>query len=315
MMTVDILMATYNGAPYLAEQIDSLLAQTVSDWRLLIRDDGSTDSTSSIIADYCHRYPGKIECVTDELGNLGYVQNFAQLMVCAQAPYMMFCDQDDVWFPHKIEVSLKKIRQMELLHGIALPLLVFTDLQVCDEQGITVAKSYWQYQHILPRVGLHHAGALLQCNTTGNTFILNQPLKELALPIPELIPGHDWWVALIALYAGEIDYLDQSTLKYRQHAKNASGEKGTQLSTVQGKLLGYCAKVLLRQQQAACLLERLSPLLRVQEKKILCDYAGLSQQGFWRRLSHILRNHYWVALDLRTLGKLFFLLRCRQTVK
>src|SRR5262245_26477445 len=94
-VSIDILMGTYNGAEFLEQQIESLVTQTCSEWRLLVRDDGSTDATARILQAVSQAHP-RIQIVSDELGRLGAGQNFHHLLGLSTAPYVMFCDQDDV---------------------------------------------------------------------------------------------------------------------------------------------------------------------------------------------------------------------------
>ncbi len=107
---VDILLATYNGAAFLEAQLDSILAQTHKNWRLVIRDDGSTDKTPEILEAFWTRHPDKANVLRDADGDLGLVQNFSRLLEHVSAQYAAFCDQDDVWKPEKQELSLQKIR-------------------------------------------------------------------------------------------------------------------------------------------------------------------------------------------------------------
>ena len=95
MAEVDILLAAYNGEKFIAEQIESILAQTYQDFRLVIRDDGSSDNTPAIIEDYAAKYPGKIEVVHDDAVCKSPAKNFFELLKHAEADYVMFSDQDD----------------------------------------------------------------------------------------------------------------------------------------------------------------------------------------------------------------------------
>ena len=113
---ISICMATYNGEKYLKEQLDSILAQVNTDWKLLIRDDGSEDSTIEIIEDYAEKYPDKIELTTDSFGRLGPCMSFSRLLDLADAEYIMFCDQDDVWLSNKIALTLGAMKQAEQIN-------------------------------------------------------------------------------------------------------------------------------------------------------------------------------------------------------
>ena len=117
---ISILLATYNGERYIAGQIESVLAQTYQDFKLYICDDKSTDGTYSIITEYAARYPGKIIATQNEVNSGGAKFNFLNMMVEFNDDYIMLCDQDDVWLPNKVEVSLKKITEMESEFGISI---------------------------------------------------------------------------------------------------------------------------------------------------------------------------------------------------
>ena len=90
MPEIDILMAAYNGEKYISEQIESILSQTFTDWRLLIRDDGSGDNTPAIIEEYAAKYPGKIEVIHDDAVCRNATKNFFELLKHAEADYVMF---------------------------------------------------------------------------------------------------------------------------------------------------------------------------------------------------------------------------------
>ena len=124
---IAILMSTYNGECYLKDQIESILSQTYKDWILYIRDDGSTDRTIRIIKTYVGNYPDKIIYEYDRLGNLGSGRSFMKLLSSIDSDYYMFCDQDDVWLPSKIEKTYLKMKSLEMNHAHNA-IAVFTNL-------------------------------------------------------------------------------------------------------------------------------------------------------------------------------------------
>ena len=107
-------MSTYNGELFLNKQINSLLNQTHINWTLYVRDDGSTDNTLNILKKYKKTYPFKINIIKDDLGNLTSAFSFMRLLSLVNADYFMFCDQDDVWLPFKIEKTYNKMKEIEL---------------------------------------------------------------------------------------------------------------------------------------------------------------------------------------------------------
>jgi len=222
--SIDILLATYNGQDYLREQIDSILAQSNQDWRLVIRDDGSVDNTLSIIKDCVARYPDKIVFIEDEGNHLGASLNFQRLLEHSVAEYIMFCDQDDVWLPRKVERTLNLMKATEEKYPNK-PVLVHTDLRVVDSRLKTIARSTWRYQGTSPEIGNDADKVVLQNVATGCTIMINQKAKDVSMPIPKEAIMHDWWIVINVAKHGRIVYIPDQLVLYRQHANNAVGAK------------------------------------------------------------------------------------------
>lgn len=222
--SVDILLATFNGAKFLPEQIDSIINQSHQNFRLIVRDDNSSDMTANVLKTYLEKYPSKILLLTD--GNRhGVKGNFSTLMANSSSQYIAFADQDDVWDKDKIKTSLEKMRQLESQHSATTPLLVHTDLQVVDENKRIISHSFWSYSGLKPSIGRSLNRLLIQNVVTGCATMINRPLLQLAYPIPENAVMHDWWLALVASALGHIDEVCLPTVLYRQHGKNAVGAK------------------------------------------------------------------------------------------
>ena len=134
-MKIDILMATYQGEKYLKEQIDSILNQTYQDFRLLISDDGSQDSTREILKEYVAK--DKRVIVFLQPKNLGIMRNFEYLMQKVESECFMFSDQDDIWQKDKIEKSLLTMAKNDSD-------LVYSDLEVVNQDLELIHKSYWK---------------------------------------------------------------------------------------------------------------------------------------------------------------------------
>lgn len=222
---IDILLSTYNGSQYLAEQLDSLFCQTYTDWKLLVRDDGSTDETVEILRSYFDKYPTKIHLYTDGIKHLGAARSFEFLMEKSTAPYVMFCDQDDIWLPQKTTFLLDKIQQLEQQYGQSTPIVVHSDLEVVAENMDVICSSFWQYGNIHPEILDKNVYFLGICNSvTGCASIFNKAAKENALPLSSKALMHDAWVAISTLKNnGIVEYIPQALIKYRQHGKNVLG--------------------------------------------------------------------------------------------
>ena len=223
---VDILLSTFNGGSYIPDLLKSLQSQTFTGWRLIVRDDGSTDQTLSMLEHFKETYPKKMTII-DEKKNLGPMRSFEKLMEYSSAQYMMFCDQDDVWLPHKIEESLARIQELEQKNS-GKAALVFSDLEVVDEQLNTIHSSFWNYSKVDPDNVYNCYKLLINNPAPGCTFIMNKKVKQLVLPFPEQARMHDWWILLNVAESGVIDYIKRPGLLYRQHKKNKVGAEAIQ---------------------------------------------------------------------------------------
>lgn len=227
---IDILLSTYNGALYIGQQIESIINQTCTDWILTIRDDGSTDNTVAVIESYAKLFPDKIRLLQDNSGNIGYKRSFEKLLSSSSNGYVMFCDQDDVWLTDKISRTFEVMIRAEQQYGNDTPILVHTDLTVVDQNLKELHPSFAAYTGFDPNVIDKNIYYLGICNTTtGCTTLFNRALARIALPFyHDAI--HDEWVAICAKKYGQIIYLPQSTILYRQHNANTIGVKDNKFS-------------------------------------------------------------------------------------
>lgn len=225
--SVVIVLATYNGAPWLEAQVRSLQAQDHPGWRLLARDDGSTDGTPALLAGLAREEPRLT--VLDAPGRLGVVGNFGALLEAARragADRVFLCDQDDEWRPDKLSRALALMEELEERHGRAAPLLVHSDLEVVDEALRPLHPSFLAFQGLRHEVRDPLRVLLVQNFVTGCASALNRALLELALPIPQGCIMHDWWVAQCAAACGVIGFLPDAAVRYRQHGANQIGAAG-----------------------------------------------------------------------------------------
>ncbi|MBA3846156.1 MAG: glycosyltransferase family 2 protein, partial [Planctomycetes bacterium] len=223
--TIDILLATFDGAAYLAAQLDSLARQSYPRWRLLVADDGSRDESLALVRAFAVSDP-RVVVVDNPRPGRGAAANFAFLIGQSRADYAMCCDQDDVWDVDKVALSLARIRQVERRVGAGTPVLVHSDVRVVDQHLALTDPSGWDVHRIRPdprrplrRVLGHNDGV------TGCALIANRALISLASPVPDGAFMHDWWLLLVATAFGERALLPRATIAYRQHGRNAIGAK------------------------------------------------------------------------------------------
>ena len=227
-----ILLSTFNGEDYLAEQLDSLLKQTYSNFIIIIRDDGSTDGTENIISHYVIKNQGKIHKLSGVRSNIGPSSSFSLLINYVMKEkitlgisrlYMMLCDQDDIWAEEKLEIQMSEMlyAEQKFLDG---PVLIHSDLKVVDQSKSIIAESFINYQGLEIKRN-KFTNVVISNLVTGCTTFFNEELARMALPIPDSAIMHDWWLALTASAFGEVIFVNVPLVEYRQHSNNTIGAK------------------------------------------------------------------------------------------
>jgi len=227
--SITVLLATYNGARYLPEQLASLAAQTLRPDRLVVRDDGSTDDGLRVVRDWGETQGIPVQWVPSTQ-RLGPAQSFlAALRAVGVCDVTLFCDQDDVWLPHKVERAARALATAPA----GTPRLYASRLEIVDQTLAPLGLSP------MPR---HLGFETIACESvlTGCTMAFNAPLAHLlASPPPDFMVMHDWWSALLAAGCGDIVYDPEPTLRYRQHASNTLGAGPTGLRKLQARLATF----------------------------------------------------------------------------
>jgi hypothetical protein len=216
---VAILLSTFNGDRYLASQLESFTTQTHADWVLYWRDDGSSDGTVAVMAEFASG-PGAGRCVAcPEGGRMRPTGSFLTLLRQAMggpAAFFAFADQDDVWLPDK------------LAHGVAAlsgvpvdrPALYFCGRALVDAELVPVG------QVLAPRRPPGFPAALTQNLAPGCCMMLNRSAAALidAAAVPEGT-WHDWWAyLLVSAHRGAVIAGNTADILYRQHSFNLVGE-------------------------------------------------------------------------------------------
>lgn len=306
---ITILMAAYNGENFISEQIESILLQTVTDWKLVIQDDCSTDATACIAEKFSRKYLGKIVYYEREQPSGSAKNNFSSMFPFVDSDYFMTSDDDDVWLPQKIEVTLRKMKEMERHLGKQTPILIHTDLKVVDKNLKTLSSSMFQRQGLDgSRNQFNHL--LVQNNITGCTMMGNRALLDILQIIPEKAIMHDWWIALMASAFGNIGFIEESTILYRQHHNNEVGAKNS-------KSLYYNYKRLMNKQQSIVSIkntyEQAKDLLDIHGKaldarklEILNAYICIPTKGKMERLLTLQKYDFWKSGFYRRCGQILY---------
>lgn len=214
---VIVLLSTFNGARFIREQITSVVNQKKVDVFLLIRDDGSTDSTVDIIADLCKTY-NNIKLIKGD--NKGCAQSFLSLMEMAQNQeasydYIAFSDQDDYWLDEKLNRAVEKLSTKR---GIE-PLVYFSNLYIVDEN---LGNRKMMYNNLQPLLNKSHL--MIENFATGCTMVFNKTALDVFLSHPvNNLRVHDIRLFHMCLFLGDYIYDDNAYILYRQHGDNVIG--------------------------------------------------------------------------------------------
>ena len=222
-ITVDIVLATFNGEKYLEQQLNSLIMQTHQNWKLLISDDGSSDLTLTILH-YFSSLDSRI-AIVNTIRQGGVVANFTKALSFVTSDYVLFCDQDDVWSDNKINLMLKNIFEEESKLGKLTPILGFSDATLVNHDLSIICPSFYGAHNLNPLNNLDGRFLIWRSSVYGCTVIFNKALYEMAMPMPYSVPMHDQWFALVASFTGRVFYMPIQLTLYRQHVSNVIGAR------------------------------------------------------------------------------------------
>lgn len=297
---VHIVMATYNGEKYVREQMDSLLAQTHKQLTIEVCDDGSTDGTVAIIREYEARDERVRLHVNTQ--NLGYVKNFLEGVKRCPAPYVMLCDQDDIWQEDKVEQTLLAMQEAEK-EMPEKPVLVFTDAECFDSETNEMSGFFHETSHLdVKKVDTAHLFMENKC--IGCTMMMNRAVLPYLEELPEEIRVHDWWLALICSHFGAIRYVPKATLRYRQHEGNQIGGSsyGGYLKNRLAHIRRQRQALLLTYRQGAAFLRLFGAQMDKRQRIVAERFAGMEQAGFFGRRCRILRYGFKKSGWVRNIG-------------
>lgn len=298
---VQILLSTYNGERYLREQLDSIVAQTVfGQLSVLIRDDGSKDSTRDILREYQKLYGFAL--IYGE--NVGITQSMWVLLQHSDPAYDYFSlsDQDDVWLPNKLEQACMALSQAES----ELPVLFASRSRIVDERLQQLGHSTAVHR------GVSFYNAMVQNVTPGHTQVFNRTMRASLLEKGQHdIHVIDWWLYLVASGVGRVLFFDEETVLHRQHQKNSVGFETNMFKKTMRRLREVHNK------KGNAISFQLEAFYRLYADQLSCEYraeteAFLSQMNSIKdRFKYIIRCHAyrqerledWVFKSLYLFGK------------
>lgn len=223
-LKLSIVLCTYNGEAYLAEQLDSVLGQTRLPEEVVVCDDGSVDSTWTILESFSERALARGVAVklTRQQKNVGFVANFSDALCRATGDVLFLCDQDDIWYPEKLAIMSDKFAEDPEL------LMLATDARLIGDDGSGLGVTAFSALDLSEeeRASMHLGRAfdvlLRRGLVTGATAALRRTVLPMALPVAN---GwiHDEWLAVTLAALGRVDVIEQPLIDYRQHANNQIG--------------------------------------------------------------------------------------------
>jgi len=296
-----IVIATFNGADFLSDQLKSLIDQSESNWTLLVQDDGSTDETLEILREFARKderirvLGQKQDCPGSAMGN------FSSLLQSAYdqgAEYVFCCDQDDVWEPAKLELIMNHLKTLEGQNRA--PSLVHHDLAVVGEHLEPIAGSFVERMQLSPLDESNPQRLLSRNEVTGCAMAFNRSLLEIALPVPDQAVMHDWWLALCAGFFGRLEFVPEVLVKYRQHGANTIGAKSfwhslnPSTNWIEGWRRGD-ADFIATMEQCAAFRESMASRLGEEPEieSLLHDYCGLHSASRRQRLEILRARGLW----------------------
>lgn len=299
---IGIILSTYNGAKYVAAQLDSLLRQTYSNWVCYIRDDGSKDETLAILASYFAR-DSRFTFVDAISGNMGLNPSHYYLISITTENYVAMCDQDDIWDDNKLEVSLHKLKQIETAKKI--PALVHTNSIVVDS-NLNVMRDCFIGKRGLKK-GLN--GIVFANSAQGGSILINASLRDVAIHTPPVLP-YDYHLAIIANLTGARAFIPQTLLKYRQHAASSIAIGDSNLNNQPNKT-GYSISLLLSLNNYSRMKQDFKKIaVSTQAKFDLLDYYYLFEgKSRLRKLMIYAKNRYPFYRKKDTLSFIYLLIK------
>ncbi|MEL5297614.1 glycosyltransferase family 2 protein [Serratia nevei] len=233
MFDYEVVVCTYNGERYIVEQLASIVGQTISPRRIIVSDDGSTDNTLKLIANFAATTSVPFDVQQRVAGPKGPAHNFLHALSLTTATNVFLSDQDDVWVTDKIEYYQRAVSQ---IGDESEPLLIFSDAELVDSELRFLSASFLQNERLNPDHQLVFPRLLFQNCIQGATVMVNRSLLKHLRPSQHMLM-HDWWLGLLATTFGRLVFLPERLIKYRQHANNVVGSSGYGLKRILAKFM------------------------------------------------------------------------------
>lgn len=305
-----IMMTSYNGEKYIAEQIESIRQQTYTNWELIIQDDCSTDNTVKIIESFIKK-DNRI-CFQINNGKHGAYPNWHSLINYCKTldlyEYYFFCDHDDIWKVNKLDKMIKYYKKKS---SDKIPTLIYADMEVIDGEGKLIADNF----AVMSGQVLHHSyDTFYKSSIYGCNVFFNQALFKIVPEVnPEDIRPHDAYYGMFAAATGKLFHMPFITMQYRRHGSNASNTPDNFGWKRIRKRIGNLEE--LAKDHAYNYEQALYVFRMIKENKIILNDPVLIKQieksiknGGWKGLYTFLKLHVNCGNKYRTLSRAIILL-------
>jgi glycosyltransferase involved in cell wall biosynthesis len=215
---ISVALCTYNGEKYLAQQLDSILVQTITPFELVIADDCSTDGTLDLIKKKSEETSIPVRLLRSK-SNVGVKANFEKAISECSGEYIALADQDDIWQRDKLQIFAQAILDSDR----SVPTLFYADPALIGSSGEELQGSFLSRARIEPPVVDYWKLLATRNFAPGCCTVFDRTMVKQLLPFPEQAIIHDWWINLLFSLGGRICRVDSQTMMYRLHAGNNQG--------------------------------------------------------------------------------------------
>lgn len=274
---IQVLLVTDHAESWLPDLLRSLERQTYPNWQLMVCDQSSGDATVEQLQAWQKNHPQLLKHLILHANKQRVIQSLNELVEASCADYLMLCDQEDIWFPEKIELQFAAMQVLEKEAEETLPLLIHSDLAVIDSDKEILCPSFWEYRGL--DIQQRAEAYLLNNPVMSSVTLFNRTAANAVFPIPQQELRAEHWLALICAWFGKVHALPHPTILYRWHEKRSA------------KQVAHLAQRLeLWSRQANAFLQRFAGRLDEEDLHMLKAVATLSQLKGWQRRKHIVQH-------------------------
>lgn len=269
-------MTTYNGAKFVAQQLDSIIDQTIKDFELIICDDCSTDNTLDIISKYASD-DSRIKIIRNQ-NNLGFKKNFEQALRFCTGDFIALCDQDDIWEENHLELLISNIGNNYVIAG---------NNQLVDADMKSLSSDFFSSHLFSLEKYPDNSDILKKILLSGNCFqgasmLLKRDFLKLYLPLPEDIPYHDSWLAALACSFNKFTCINTIITKYRQHDNQVTHNDKSNKGFAEKRVL-FCNELLYRNPEIDNPIKIFITESKIYFSNVIDFKQKVSQLKFWNK--------------------------------